>query len=81
LTALVVGVVAAGVALAVALGVAAGFDLLAVVLLALIAVFGVLGVVVARRAQAGTVVPGRCSECGGLLSPNAPYCKHCGAAP
>ena len=81
MTALVVGVVAAGVALAVALGVAAGFDLLALVLLALIAVFGVLGVVVARRAQTGMVVPGRCSECGGLVSPSAPYCKHCGASP
>jgi hypothetical protein len=81
LTALVAAVVAAGVALAIALGLAAGFDLLAVLLLAFIAIFGALGVVVARRAQTGMVVPARCSECGGLVSPNAPYCKHCGASP
>ena len=40
---------------------------------------GALAIAVVRRSRSGTVAPATCRECGGLISPNAPYCKHCGA--
>lgn len=78
MTIFVVGLVCAGVALALAAGIgqwdAAGLGMLAAILL-----LGGLGVAVARRAGTDAVAPARCPVCEGLLSPHAPYCKHCGA--
>jgi ribosomal protein L40E len=79
-TAATVAIVVAGF---VAVGVAAatgGVDIAAAVILVLIAALGALAVVVARKARAGEVKPATCRACGGLNSPNAPTCKHCGAA-
>jgi hypothetical protein len=60
-------------------GVAAGLDPLALILLAVICVFGALSIAIARRMRTGAIGPVICSECGGAISPNAPYCKHCNA--
>jgi hypothetical protein len=75
---LVTAVVAIGFGLSVAVGAGRGFDTTSVILLTLIALFGCLAIAVARKAKAGVIGPARCVECGGLLSPHAPYCKHCG---
>jgi hypothetical protein len=77
---LFIAVIVAGIALAVALGFSRGFDAYAIVILVLIVAVGVLAIATLNRWSAGSVTPGRCEECGGLISPNAPYCKHCGAA-
>ncbi len=61
------------------LGLGAGFDVKGLVIVGFIVAFGALAVAAARKARAGRVTPGRCDECGGLISPHAPYCKHCGA--
>ncbi|MGH2787586.1 MAG: hypothetical protein ACRDJV_06705 [Actinomycetota bacterium] len=79
--AVTLAIVAAGF---VAVGVAAatgGVDAAAAVLIALIAALGVMAVAVARKAGSGAVEPARCRKCGGLNSPTAPLCKHCGADP
>ncbi len=60
-------------------GYAFGLDTYAAVILALIVGLGWLAVAVSRKGDAGLARPATCSECGGLVSPNAPYCKHCGA--
>ncbi|MBA3628408.1 MAG: hypothetical protein H0W55_01840 [Actinobacteria bacterium] len=80
MTAWVTGIVAAGVTLALLTGVTRGFDTASLPILAGIVALGALAIAVARRAGTGTVGPGRCDGCGGLISPNAPVCKHCGAA-
>lgn len=69
--------VSVGLLLALALGLARGFDTTGLILFGLLAVFGALSISAARRARSGGVMPARCSKCGGLVSPNAPYCKHC----
>ena len=73
------GLIVTGVALAVALGIRYGFDVTSVVILTFVTLFGVLSVAVVRSRGSNLVVPGRCSDCGGLVSPHSPYCKHCGA--
>lgn len=60
-------------------GLSGGFDVASAVMLVFIVSLGALGVAVSRRAGAGRASPKQCGECGGLTSPNAPYCKHCGA--
>ncbi|MFN2389628.1 MAG: hypothetical protein ABR575_08515 [Actinomycetota bacterium] len=80
LTGPVAAVVAAGVALAVISGSARGFDALAVVILGVVALVGALCIAVSRRAERGSVAPARCPRCRGIVSPHAPYCKHCGAS-
>jgi hypothetical protein len=71
--------VAVGVIEAVVLGYTFGVDVAALSILGSLLAVGVLAIVVARKSEAGGVVgPVRCDECGGLISPNAPYCKHCG---
>jgi hypothetical protein len=50
-----------------------------VILLAVIVAFGALSVAIARRMRTGTIGPVVCSECGGVISAGAPYCKHCNA--
>ncbi len=69
--------VAVGVIAAVLLGVALGFDIGALVILAFIVGFALLAVAVAQRSARGLAEPASCPSCGGLISPNAPYCKHC----
>jgi hypothetical protein len=65
---------------AVLLGVGIGFDVAAISILVTMVALGILAVVIARKSETGTAVgPATCGSCGGLLSPNAPYCKHCGA--
>ncbi len=71
--------VTAAVLFAIGLGVAGGLDVQGVTILMLVIAAGVLAVAVARRAEGGFVDPRTCENCGGLESPNAPYCKHCGA--
>jgi hypothetical protein len=77
--AVAVAIVAAGIALTTAIGARAGFGVVTLLLLLLIVACGLLAVAITRKSRSGTVGPARCTRCGGLISPNAPYCKHCGA--
>lgn len=79
MTAGVAILVALGIVAVILLGIGARFDIGSLIIIGFIALFGALAVVVARKARTGTVSPASCSSCGGLISPNAPYCKHCGA--
>ncbi|MEA2452079.1 MAG: hypothetical protein QOG04_789 [Actinomycetota bacterium] len=63
---------------AVALGIGFGFDVAALSILATMVALGVLAIVIARKSETDAIGPATCSACGGLMSPNAPYCKHCG---
>ena len=72
--------VAAGITLVLILGFSQGFDATGVVLLALILGVGALSIAVTRKSDRGAIAPGRCENCGGLISRNAPFCKHCGEA-
>jgi hypothetical protein len=72
-------VFAAGIALIVAGGIARGFDGVTVTILAAAVATGVLGIAIARMFAAGAAAPAQCSECGRLIAPSSPYCKHCGA--
>ncbi len=71
-------VVIVGSAVALVLGLAAGMDKVAIVLFGSVIGAGFLVVAAVGRMGSGTVAPGHCVSCGGLISPNAPYCKHCG---
>ena len=73
-------VVAIGLIEAVVLGYAFGFDVAGLSILGTLVAVGILAVAVARKSEAGDsdVGPVACEACGGLISPNAPYCKHCG---
>ena len=77
--AITVAIVLVGLAMALVLGLARGFDGRALAILGSMAAVGALAIAVAYRSQAGAMAPARCDECGGVISPNAPYCKHCGA--
>lgn len=77
--ALTVGIVGAGLVLAVALGFRQGFDATSLVILVILALLGGLAVAVLRRSEGGVIEPARCTECDGVISATAPYCKHCGA--
>jgi hypothetical protein len=72
-------IVIAGLGVAAALAIAVGLDATGTIILALILATGLLAIAVVRKSGDGVVRPAQCPECGGLLSPNAPYCKHCGA--
>jgi hypothetical protein len=74
-----IAVIVAGIALAFALGLSRGFDAYAVVIFVFIVAVGALAIATLNRWSGGSVQPGKCDECGGLISPNAPYCKHCNA--
>lgn len=74
-----VAIVLLGASLAVGVGVAAGLDPTSFVYLALILAVGTAALMTALRAKKGGAGPRSCEECAGLNSPNAPYCKHCGA--
>ena len=73
----VVTFVITGIVAAVLLGIGVGFDPTAYLILGLIALTGLGAILIARRFKAGLARPARCDECGGYISPNAPYCKHC----
>lgn len=75
----VAGLVVAGICLAVLYARAGGFDTRGWVLFALLVFQGALTIAVVWSARSGRVGPVTCGVCGGALSPNAPYCKHCGA--
>jgi hypothetical protein len=64
---------------AIAAGLAGGFDVVSVIILVLIVGCGALAIAVVRKSGAG-VRPAQCASCGGLISPHAPYCKHCGVS-
>jgi hypothetical protein len=68
-----------GIVGAILLGLGLGFDSTSLIILGFIVMFGGLAVAIADKAKTGAVHPAECPSCGGLVSPNAPYCKHCGA--
>jgi hypothetical protein len=67
------------IAFVVSVGIGAGLDVYAAVILGLIVAFGALALAIARRSRSGAIGPARCPGCEGVVSPNAPYCKRCGA--
>ncbi len=72
------GIVGVGLGLALALGLRQGFDATSGAILVFSAVIGAVAIAAVRRSERGTVGPARCPSCEGVISPNAPYCKHCG---
>jgi hypothetical protein len=74
-----IAIVIAGLGVAAALAITFGLDPTGIIILALVLATGLVAIAVARKSKEGVVGPAQCTECGGLLSPNAPYCKHCGA--
>lgn len=79
MTKYLVVVFCAGVALILYGGISRGFDGVTVTLLVAAAATGLLGVAIARRFSSGVAGPAQCADCGGLIAPSSPYCKHCGA--
>jgi hypothetical protein len=67
------------IAFVVNVGIVAGLDAYATVILGLIVSLGALSLAIAGRSRSGSIGPARCPGCGGLVSRNAPYCKHCAA--
>jgi membrane protein implicated in regulation of membrane protease activity len=72
-------IIVVGITFAIGVALSGNFDAAGIAILALIVAVGMLGVAVVRRSGTTAIEPVRCAECGGLLSPHAPYCKHCGA--
>jgi hypothetical protein len=68
---------AAGALFAVGLGIVRGLDPYGFLILALVLGCTWLGFALLHRLT--RVAPAKCAACGGLISPNAPHCKHCGA--
>lgn len=73
-------IVLLGFAAVAALAVANGLDAGGVVIAGVVVGVGFVALAAGRRIRSGAVEPGRCDSCGGLVSPHAPYCKHCGEA-
>ncbi len=61
------------------LALANGLDAVGAVIAAVAVTFGIVALLAAGKVKAGTVTPGQCKTCGGLVARSAPYCKHCGA--
>jgi hypothetical protein len=80
LSALAIAIVVAGIALVVSIAFIAGGDVATVLYVAPIVLLGTVVVSVALKTRGGAVRPAECWNCGGLVSPNAPSCKHCGAS-
>ena len=72
-------VIVAGLAAVAALAVANGLDATGTVIALVVVALGALALGAAAKVKAGTVMPGKCDACGGLVARTAPYCKHCGA--
>ena len=79
MSAAVTALVLVAVVFVVSVGIVAGLDAYAAVILGLILAFGAVALAVARRSRSGAIGPALCPECDGVVSPNAPFCKHCGA--
>lgn len=79
MTSFSVAVITLGLALAIGLGIQSGFTVISIVILVLMVAVALMAVAVIKKGRAGGVGPAHCEECGGVISPNAPYCKHCGA--
>ena len=79
MTAVAIGIVVLGLTITSAVAVAVGLDMTSAVILLLIFAMGALAIAVAHKRDSGRVGPAECSSCGGVISPTAPYCKHCGA--
>jgi uncharacterized protein YacL len=73
----VVALVVSAIVLMLVAGLSFGFDPLAVAIFGLVVALGALAVAVARKKD--EIAPTFCRECHRVMSPNAPYCKHCGA--
>ena len=73
-------VVVAGLAAVAALALANGLDATGTVIALIVVALGALALGAAAKVKAGSVTPGRCEACGGLVARSAPYCKHCGAS-
>jgi hypothetical protein len=78
-SAVAIAIVVAGITLSTAIGAATGFGVITLILLVIIVAFGLLVIAIVMKSRSGTVGPASCARCGGLISPNAPFCKHCGA--
>lgn len=74
-----IGIVSVGLLLALLLGISQGFDATSITIFVAIALVGALAIAAADRSNRGLAGPASCEECGGIISPNAPFCKHCGA--
>jgi hypothetical protein len=79
MTAAVTGFILVAIVVAAFFGIASGLDPVALILLAAICAFGALSIAITRRMRTGGIGPVSCAECGGAISSNAPYCKHCNA--
>jgi hypothetical protein len=66
-----------GVAACAGAALSAGLDAMGIGVL--VAIVGIGAAAIAATRKMRRIEPGRCDECGGLVSLNAPYCKHCGA--
>jgi hypothetical protein len=73
-------VVVAGLVAVAALVLANGLDATGIVIALVTVALGAVALGAAAKVRAGSVTPGRCDACGGLVARSAPYCKHCGAA-
>ena len=80
MTRLVAIFVGSGIVAAAVFGYAVGLDATAISIFVSLVAVGALAIAVARKSDTGGTAPARCDSCGGLISPNAPYCKHCGAS-
>jgi hypothetical protein len=78
LSAAAIAIVAVGIAFVVAVAFLSG-DAATAFYIAPIILLGVVVVGVAVKTRAGKIHPRECPNCDGLISPNAPYCKHCGS--
>jgi len=74
-----IAIVVFGMGLSAVLAFVIGLDATGAVILALLAGTGALAIAVSRKSTLDAVSPAECPSCGGLISPNAPYCKHCRA--
>lgn len=72
-------IVLAALLLALVLGLSRGFDGTSAAILAASALVGAVAIAAANRSSAGVTRPATCEDCGGVISPHAPFCKHCGA--
>ena len=55
----------------------AQYGLVELVILTFLAALAAVGISMLFRSD--RVAPATCANCGGVISPNAPYCKHCKA--
>lgn len=72
-------IVVAALLLALVLGLSRGFDTTSGAILVASALVGAVAIAAANRSSSGVTRPAACEDCGGVISPHAPFCKHCGA--